>query len=209
MDIKTFNHDLFHFLHTSPTSFHAVSNATQTLLKKGFVQLHETDPWHLEKRSKYFVVRNESALIAFYTGKQAPWDTGIKLCGTHTDSPSLRVKPIPELNSHSLTRLGVEVYGGALLNTWFDRGLNLAGRVILRCRNQHKQNCLISGLINLDEPVAVIPSLPIHLDREANTKKSVNAHVDMPPLVFTGPFSKPGAFHEMLRNAAKHIPPRP
>ncbi|GAB6144920.1 M18 family aminopeptidase [Desulfocicer niacini] len=206
MDITDFNDDLFHFLHTCPTPFHAVANASQILLEKGFTQLHETHAWHLEKESKYFVVRNQSAIIAFYTGDKRPWDTGIKLCGAHTDSPSLKVKPQPELTNDTMTRLGVEVYGGALLNTWFDRGLNLAGRVILRCRNQKGENVLKSGLINLNTPVAVIPSLPIHLNREANTKKIINAQVDLPPLVFTGPFSRPGAFHEMLCNAGKNIP---
>ena len=206
MDINAFNRDLFHFLHTSPTSFHAVANARKLLLEKGFTQLHETQAWHLKKESKYFVERNQSAIIAFYTGDQRPWDTGIKLCGAHTDSPCLKVKPLPEITSDTMTRLGVEVYGGALLNTWFDRGLNLAGRLIVQCRNKKGETVLTNGLINLNTPVAVIASLPIHLDREANTKKTINAQVDLPPLIFTGAFSRPGAFHEMLCNAGKHIP---
>jgi len=206
MDTQSYNKNLFYFLHTSPTPFHAVANTAEALGKKGFKKLLETEPWHLEKASGYFVVRNDSAIIAFYTGDLEPWKTGIKLCGAHTDSPSLKVKPMPELQNNTMTRLGVEVYGGALLNTWFDRGLNLAGRLVLRCRGEKGTPYLASGLINIDAPVAVIPSLPIHLDREANTQKTVNAQVDLPPLILTGAFSKPGAFHGALRNAGKHIP---
>ncbi len=207
MDIKTYNNDLFHFLHTSPTPFHAVANMADDLIKKGFTRLSETKLWHLKKASKYVVVRNHSAIIAFYTGDLRPWDTGIKLCGAHTDSPCLKVKPSPELTNNTMTRLGVEVYGGALLNTWFDRGLNLAGRLVLCCRDEKGKEYLTCGLINLDAPVAVIPSLPIHLDREANTQKSINAHVDLAPLLSTEKGSTSGAFHDMLRKAGAHIPP--
>jgi len=206
MDTESYNNTLFHFLHTSPTPFHAVANTAEALREKGFTQLLETEAWHLEKTSGYFVIRNNSALIAFYTGDLKPWKTGIKLCGAHTDSPCLKVKPIPELQKATMTRLGVEVYGGALLNTWFDRGLNLAGRLVLRCHGENNKTYLTSGLINLDAPVGIIPSLPIHLDREANSKKNINAQVDLPPLVLTGDFSKPGAFNEALIAAGKHIP---
>ena len=207
MDIKTYNKDLFHFIHTSPSPFHAVSNIALHLINRGFTRLAETEPWHLEKASKYFVVRNHSAIIAFYTGDQRFWDTGIKLCGAHTDSPCLKIKPNPELTGNRMTRLGVEVYGGALLNTWFDRGLNMAGRLVLGCRNKKGEPYLTSKLINLDTPVAVIPSLPIHLDREANTQKSVNAHVDMAPLFSTGKESTSGAFHELLLKTGKQTLP--
>ena len=206
MNTESYNKHLFHFLHTSPTPFHAVANTTDTLLKKGFTQLLETEPWHLEKGSGYFVVRNDSAIIAFYTGDLKPWNTGIKLCGAHTDSPCLKIKPIPELQNNTMTRLGVEVYGGALLNTWFDRGLNLAGRLVLRCRGKKDTAYLASGLINLETPVAVIPSLPIHLDREANTQKTINAQVDLPPLILTETFSKSGALNDLLLDAGQHIP---
>jgi aspartyl aminopeptidase len=206
MNTKSYNKNLFQFLHTSPTPFHAVANTAETLLKKGFTRLLETEPWHLEKASGYFVVRNDSAIIAFYTGDLQPWNTGIKLCGAHTDSPCLKVKPMPELQNNTMTRLGVEVYGGALLNTWFDRGLNLAGRLVLRCCGEKNKAYLTSGLINLDAPVAVIPSLPIHLDRKANSKKSINAQVDLPPLLLTGGLSKTGAFNKALLDAGKNIP---
>ncbi|SMC94136.1 aspartyl aminopeptidase [Desulfocicer vacuolatum DSM 3385] len=205
MDIKSYNKNLFNFLHTAASPFHAVANTAQILTQNGFTQLLETEPWKLEKASKYFVIRNHSALIAFYTGNLTPWETGIKLCGAHTDSPSLKLKPTPELLYNTMTRLGVEVYGGALLNTWFDRGLNLAGRLILRCRGKENNTHLTGGLINLNAPVAVIPSLPIHLDREANSKKSINAQTDLPPLFLTGAFSHPGAFNEALQKAGKKI----
>ena len=99
--------------------------------------------------------------------------------GAHTDSPCLKVKPQPESHGNGYLQLGVEVYGGALLNPWFDRDLSLAGRVSYLDRN----GALARGLVDFKEPVAVIPSLAIHLDREANENHSVNAQTCLPPVL--------------------------
>ena len=96
----------------------------------GFTQLDEGDAWNLPLApGRYYVNRNQSSIVAFVLGSSEPLDTGISLVGAHTDSPCLRVKPKPVINKHSYLQLGVEVYGGVLLNPWFDRDLGLAGRV--------------------------------------------------------------------------------
>ena len=99
--------------------------------------------------------------------------------GAHTDSPCLKVKPQPELYKNGYLQLGVEVYGGALLNPWFDRDLSLAGRVSYLDRG----GVLAHGLVDFKEPVAVIPSLAIHLDREANESRAINAQTYLPPVL--------------------------
>lgn len=176
-----FNQELFTFIDNSPTPFHAVRSMEKALNKQGFIHLDEGDAWHLETNGCYYVTRNNSSLIAFKMGGTPPWETGIKIIGAHTDSPCLRVKPSPLQRQDSMTRLGCEVYGGTLLNTWFDRGLNLAGRVTCRTVEKGKER-IQSFLINYNRPVAIIPSLAIHLDREANTNRTVNPEVHISPL---------------------------
>ena len=207
MNIDILNTRLFEFLHRSPTPYHAVDNVVRQLEQNNFIRLEEKEAWHIKKDQGYFVVRNQSALITFYTGDNRPWETGMRMCGAHTDSPALKVKPSPVLNGDAGTRLGVEVYGGALLNSWFDRGLNLAGRLVARGRNPAGKECLLPLLINFDAPVAVIPSLPIHLDREANTRRPINAQVDLPPLAGTGETWDREAFLSRLKEMTKALLP--
>ena len=200
-EYSNYNEDLFSFLEKSPTACHAVANMASTLSQNGFKVLREGDAWELQKNTKYYVTRNDTSIIAFYTGDLIPWESGIRLCGAHTDSPALKVKPIPELDNSGLIRLSVEMYGGALLNSWFDRGLNLAGRVMVLCDadkpdgesrdDQGEQKEVIKMLrINFDSEVGIVPSLPIHLDREANSKREINVQVDMSPLVCLNPSLK-------------------
>ena len=159
-----FNCELGKFLDQSPTPFHAVSTISEMLTKAGFSALNEAEDWSLQLGGKYFVTRNGSSLIAFIVGTDGLGETGIRMAGAHTDSPCLMVKPQPELLNNQYYQLGVEVYGGALLNPWFDRDLSIAGRLIYKDKNgQLKQK-----LVNFKDPVAMIPSLAIHLDRDPN-----------------------------------------
>lgn len=196
MSAKQFNNNLISFLDSSPTPFHAVQGLTKMLEGAGFRALNEQERWHLGP-GKYFVTRNDSSIIAFVRGKDDPASTGIRMVGAHTDSPCLKVKPNPGIESHGYLNLGVEVYGGVLLNPWFDRDLSIAGRVTIQ--NAHKK--IQSVLINFDRAVATIPSLAIHLDREANKQRSVNPQKDIPPLLMLAGENR--AFEELLREQIK------
>ena len=169
--------ELIDFIDRSPTPFHAVENMRQLLLTNKFVELREHESWPLESSGKYFTTRNGSSIVAFRLGDELT--EGFRMIGAHTDSPCLRLKPNPTNLTNGYVTFGVEVYGGALLNPWFDRDLSIAGRVVLKKPNDE----LISRLVNLEESVAFIPSLAIHLDREANSKRSINAQTMLPPLV--------------------------
>lgn len=170
---------LLSFLKTSPTPFHAVQNMAQQLTAQGFQILKESESWDLADAGKYVVVRNDSSLVAFIKGRKSVAERGIRLVGAHTDSPCLKVKPNPELNNKGYFQLGVEVYGGALLNPWFDRDLSLAGRISYL----DKKGSLASALVDFEKPLAVIPSLAIHLDREANNGRTINAQNHLPPVL--------------------------
>lgn len=177
--IIDFNQNLLNFLDKSPTPFHAVSAMSECLDKNGFKQLDELDAWGTLSAGKYYITRNESSLIAFTLAEDALAETGFKMVGAHTDSPCLKVKPKPERIKHNLVQLGVEVYGGALLNPWFDRDLSMAGRVSYLDSEHNIQHTLV----NFEKAVATIPSLAIHLDREANKDRTVNAQHHLPPIV--------------------------
>lgn len=174
-----FNQGLCAFLDQSPTPFHAVANMKSQLLQHGFQALYEADEWGTLAPGRYFVSRNDSSLIAFTLIDTPLSDVGINMVGAHTDSPCLKVKPKPEKMRQSLLQLGVEVYGGALLNPWFDRDLSMAGRVSFQ--NSHGQ--IAQTLINFETAVAVIPSLAIHLDREVNQNRSINPQLHLPPVL--------------------------
>ena len=178
-DKEKFNVALTQFLDSSPTPFHAVSSMASMLRKDGFTELREDDEWALLAGNKHFVTRNGSSMIAFIVGQAPLLDTGIKMVGAHTDSPCLMVKPQPEISKQGYLQLGVEVYGGALLNPWFDRDLSIAGRIVY----QDASGGLKQKLVDFERAVAMIPSLAIHLDREANTGHSVNAQTDIPPIL--------------------------
>lgn len=178
-DQHQFNQGLLDFLQAAPTPFHATAWMMPQLLQAGFIALKEGDAWQLESGKRYVVTRNDSSIIAFVYGKQPLLETGIRMVGAHTDSPCLKVKPQPELNRRGYFQLGVEVYGGALLAPWFDRDLSLAGRVTYR----DQSHTIRSVLINFVAPVATIPSLAIHLDREVNRNRSINAQKDIVPLL--------------------------
>lgn len=173
------NRGLLDFIDASPTPFHAVANMKSALLDAGYQPLNEKDSWGTLPPGGYYVTRNDSSLIAFNLPQASLAETGFRMVGAHTDSPCLKVKPQPGSVKQSFWQLGVEVYGGALLNPWFDRDLSLAGRVSF----VNPAGQLQQALVNFKNPVAVIPSLAIHLDREVNQNRSINPQQHLPPIL--------------------------
>ncbi len=176
---------LIEFIKKSPTPFHAVKTMSEILEQAGFKRLHESEQWLLQSRQqgeRFYVSRNDSSIIAFQLNN-SPVENGIRMLGAHTDSPCLKVKPNPEIINNHYLQLGVEVYGGALLNPWFDRDLSLAGRVSFL----NEEGAIDFQLIDLEKPIAVIPSLAIHLDKEANSKRSIDQQKHLPPVLMKLP----------------------
>ena len=196
MQQDSFNRQLCEFLAAATTPFHAVAAMTARLEEAGFSQLREGDIWALQAGGKYYLTRNGSSLVAFIHGRESSPVQGMRMVGAHTDSPCLMVKPVPEKVRNGYFQLGVEVYGGALLNPWFDRDLSLAGRVSF----QDSEGRLLSALIDYREPIAVIPSLAIHLDREVNRKRSINPQTDILPLLCRMGKGQEPDFRELLKS---------
>ncbi|WP_409523011.1 M18 family aminopeptidase [Nitrincola sp. MINF-07-Sa-05] len=194
-----FNQALISFLNASPTPFHAVATMSELLRNAGFEELAEDTLWNTCPGGAYFTLKNGSSILAWREptaafGVEAGW----RMVGAHTDSPCLKVKPQPEIHRKGYLQLGVEVYGGVLLNPWFDRDLSMAGRVSYRALD----GTLKSGLVDFTDAVAYIPSLAIHLDREANNTRSINAQTYLPPIL--GQADSKQDFRNLLKGRLLH-----
>ncbi len=196
MDIDRFTEGLLSFLQASPTPYHTAHTMSVALEQAGFTQLDESQPWPLQEGGSYFVQRNDAAIIAFRYGDPSHSHPGYHMVGAHTDSPCLKLKPNSEIVQHGYFQLGVEVYGGALLHPWFDRDLSIAGRVYYLDAHHRIQK----QLIDFEHPIAFIPNLAIHLDRESNQNKSVNAQKHLPPIVFLQNTKHQVSWKTMLNN---------
>lgn len=173
--------ELIDFLYDSPSACHGVKATQKILNENGFIEIKESDKWDLKEKGKYYVVKNDSALIAFEIGSGNIEETGLRLIGAHTDVPGFRIKPNPQMISEGkYIKLNTEVYGGPILHTWFDRPLSIAGKVSLRGKSPLKPE---TRLVNINKPLLIIPSLAIHMNREVNEGFKINKQVDTIPLL--------------------------
>ncbi|MDH3520933.1 MAG: M18 family aminopeptidase [Myxococcales bacterium] len=171
--------DLLRYIDACPTPYHAVAEAVRRLGEAGFQPLPETQAWELAPGDRRTLVRGDGSLVAFQVGAVSPAQSGYRVIGAHTDSPNLRVKPLPDVDAHGYRQLAVEIYGGVLLHTWLDRDLSLAGRVTLRDAGGTR-----SQLIDFARPLLRVPSLAIHLDREQRSEGlKLDPQVHLVPLL--------------------------
>ena len=173
--------ELVDFLYDSPSACHGVKATQKILDENGFVEIKETDKWNLQAKGKYYVIKNDSALIAFEVGTGDIEEKGFRLIGAHTDVPGFRIKPNPQMISEGkYVKLNTEVYGGPILHTWYDRPLSIAGKVSLKGSSPLKPE---TRLVNINKPLLIIPSLAIHMNREVNEGYKINRQVDTLPLL--------------------------
>ena len=151
------------FIDASPSPYHACATAAARLEELAFQRLEETDAWQLGP-GRYYVLRGGS-LVAWVVPEGLPAHAGFRIAGAHTDSPNLRVKPKPDHTAAGVRQLGVEVYGGVLLNSWLNRDLGLSGRVWVRSSAGRE-----ARLFRIDRPLLCVPQLAIHLHRAIRTE---------------------------------------
>jgi aspartyl aminopeptidase len=150
--------DLAAFVTASPTPYHAVAQAVARLTAAGFTEQPESGPWHGGDGGRYLV--RDGTLLAWWLPPGTSPGAPTRIFAAHTDSPTLKVKPRPDTGSAGWRQVAVEVYGGALWNSWLDRDLGLAGRLALYDGT--------TALVNVDRPLLRVPQLAIHLDRNVN-----------------------------------------
>jgi len=186
--------ELLDFIKASPTSFHAIHNIERSYKNAGLIRLSENHPWKLEAGKSYYVTRGGSCLIAFRIPKGVT--DNFQIIASHSDSPCFKIKENEEmLKSGHYVELNVEKYGGALLNLWFDRPLSVAGRVIV-----DNEGILQTRLIDFKRDLVMIPSLAIHMNREANDGEKIDIQKTMMPIL--GDETSKGIFIEMVANLA-------
>ena len=169
---------LLDFIAETPTCFHAVKNLSEMLKACGFKQLNENEKWKLSAGGKYFVTRNGSSVISFCI-PEGEWK-GFSIAASHGDSPCFKLKDGGSVQSSSPVRLNVEKYGGAVLNSWFDRPLGLAGRVIaVSSENGEVKTREIT--VDFEKDLFVIPSLAPHLKKDSDSKSSPDIQMEMLP----------------------------
>lgn len=177
---KKFCSNLLDFLQDSPCSFLAVEKSVEKLDNAGFICLNNVENWKLIENGKYYITRNDSSLIAFIIGENTS-ENGFRLIGSHTDSPALSVKPNAEINeAKNYLKINTEPYGGMILSTWFDRPLSLAGRVVLKGEDIFTPK---TTTVNIKKPIAIIPNLAIHMNREINNGHKYSKQKEMLPIL--------------------------
>lgn len=186
-DAKKYSKELLKFIEKSPSPYHGIQNVAEMLNGAGAVCLKESEAWGTEPGKTYYVVRNDSSLLAFTLPKGNP--KGFHIVAAHSDSPTFKLKEKPEISvEEQYVKLNVEKYGGMLLSTWMDRCLSVAGRIVVENKKTKEPE---SMPVCIDKDLLVIPNLAIHMNRDANKGVELNPQIDLQPL-FSGKTVKKG-----------------
>ncbi len=193
---------LVKYIHASPSPYHCVATSSGLLRDSGFDELDERSEWGaLRPGDRRFVLR-DGTLFAWIMGAEPVPSAGFRLIGAHTDSPNFRLKPNAEYKKEGYLMWGMEVYGGVLLHTWMDRDLGVSGRVAVRASQGIELR-----LLRIDDPIARIPNLAIHLQREIKTEGlKLNKQQHMPPVLGLFEEDDPRLLHRLL---ARHLAVEP
>ncbi|AHM56937.1 M18 family aminopeptidase 2 [Peptoclostridium acidaminophilum DSM 3953] len=178
---RVFAQELIDFIYESPTPFHCASVCSRLLLESGFEKLELSGKWDLKEGGRYFVEKNSSAIIAFCINSADIEKNGFRIIASHSDSPAIKLKPSPEMSEQgAYYRLNTEIYGGPILNTWLDRPLGMAGRVTLKSDSPLRPK---EALVDFKRPIAVIPNLAIHMNRDVNKGVELNRQTELAALL--------------------------
>lgn len=182
IDINSIADRLAGIVKAAVSPYHTASYALRKLVESGFKELLLEEEWKLEKGGRYVVKIYGSTIAAFTIGSK--WDgTGFRLAAAHTDFPCVKLKPSAQIEENNYIKCNAGIYGGAILNTWLDRPLSAAGKVILK---NNSRIMPLTALVDFARPLFIIPNLAIHMNREVNKGVELNRQKDMLPVLCTG-----------------------
>lgn len=173
---------LFGLLEKATSQFHTVEATKEQLLTQGFQELQLKRNWNLERGGKYLLDHHGSTIFAFVIGEKFEAEDGFRIAASHGDFPGFRLKSNAEMEVNEYLQLNTETYGGAILSSWLDRPLSVAGRVVLRTDDVFSPEV---RLVDLKKPVLIIPNLAIHFNREMNKGVELRKQVEMIPIYGT------------------------
>lgn len=197
--MKRTEESLFHLLEKGTSAVMVVREAEERLRTAGFEELSFSQVWGLNDNGKYYVKHHDTTLFAFTLGKRAGLKDTIRIAAAHTDFPCLRIKPNPDVKAGGYAQVNIEVYGGAILNTWLDRPLSISGRVALASGDVMKPEM---RFISVERTLGVIPNLAIHMNREVNKGIELNKQKDLLPILG---LEKEGEEEKFLRFLANEL----
>ena len=169
-------------MNASPVNFFAVETIKKCLTEAGYKEWKAGEPCpEVKSGDKLFSTKNGSAIFAFHIGKKTLAEGGMRIISAHSDSPCFRVKPNAEIKCEGgLVKLNTELYGGAIMSTWMDRPLSLAGRVVLAGESMTEPEV---RLMRIERPILTIPNLAIHFNRQVNDGVALSKQKDMLPVL--------------------------
>ncbi len=188
-----YKNNFLNFIDNSPVSYFAIQNVKTILLENGYIELNSEEGFKLKQGNKYFVIREDGALIAFNIGKKVNKKTNFNIIASHADSPCFKLKEEFDGYDNEYNKLLVEPYGGLILSTWLDRPLSVAGKLKI-----NKDGKEVTKLVNFDEDLFMIPNMCPHFSREIPINLKEDYKTFMLPFVSTG--EEGTKFIDMLLN---------
>lgn len=176
---KQYQNEFINYIKKGTSPFHVVQESEEALKEAGFIQLKLNQAWQLERGCGYYIIYHDSSLFAFTIGSSFNYHQGVRIAAAHADSPCARIKPHAEMNEEGYQKLNVEMYGGAILNTWLDRPLSIAGRIAIRSEDIFHPTM---RLVDFERPLVTIPNIAIHINRDLNKGVELNKQTDMLPI---------------------------
>lgn len=202
---KATSKDLLHFIKNATAPFQVIEESKKLLNEAEFEELDFSRPWTLVPGKSYYATPYDTTIFAFSIGKEFAEGDEIHIACAHTDHPCLRVKPKAEMSDHDYLKLDVEMYGGAILNTWLDRPLSIAGKVTLRSNDIYHP---FTKLVDFKKPLVTIPNLAIHMNRDVNKGIELNKQTEMLPIIgmMRKELEKDSFFINLLAKELKTVP---
>ena len=188
---------LIQLLKRGTSAVMVVKEAERQLVEAGFEELRFSNTWGLTESGRYYMKHHDTTLFAFTVAPEVKHKDGFRIAAAHTDFPCLRIKPNPDVVTNGYAQVNVEVYGGAILNTWLDRPLSISGRIAVKSEDVLHPDM---RYIDWKRPLMSIPNLAIHMNREVNKGVELNKQTDMLPImgILEEELNEKHAFMELL-----------